>query len=761
MTEGQKRAIRELERLRAVDPDVLEVKGTPQLIEDWLRVSVSIRLGLMETKPGGLEFKAIEDFELLIPPDFPFEHPLLLVKHKRFAGFPHVNWTRHICLYQSNVEWNPTDGIFGFLDRLTIWINRAAINDMDPIEGPLHPPAYVIEWSLTPFVIRANTPVKAGESWVGLAELEKRSNRIELTGWNDGSQEWPEGHQPALAVVLPKPLPIEFPENGKGFFGELNKQGVDKENVLAYLRISAKLTPTDEPAFLILAMPMRRSPEGQAKHHIMIWAIDPKDAEYLRSASSSDEDTDRISIIKNKMNELLYRILEETSIKWCPIMEDRSEIVVRRDFGSPVAWFAGKRILILGCGALGSWAAEIMGRSQPNLLHLVDNSFVKPGLLARQNYRLNDIGSNKAHALAERIRTIMPAGSIQSFAQDAHAFIMQNVNGLKNYDVILDCTASHIFQMKLEKAWRSLGRCTPPFISIVIDAKAQRSLCVVVERNSKGGVWDAYIRLKHRLSLDERHKDIISAFYSERALKDLFQPEPGCSDPTFVGSTADISILVSTSLNTSSSQIATNMAPVGIAFSAHGLDDRPGVFDILKLSSFEEIQVNRYAVRISSSLFRDVRAWIQKNNRIRSSRDETGGILWGLWDDVVDTIWIFDASGPPPDSLHDPGHFIFGIAGTIDEHKRRIKQSRGTCGFVGFWHTHPFMPSQQSSDDLRSMAGLVSNMGQNQRRAIMLIFGRERGVSTSGIYVYESQSLASTNEFISVGTGQITVGIPD
>ena len=46
----------------------------------------------------------------------------------------------------------------------------------------------------------------------------------------------------------------------------------------------------------------------------------------------------------------------------------------------------------------------------------------------------------------------------------------------------------------------------------------------------------------------------------------LIQPEPGCSDPTFVGSTADVTLLASAGLNLASREFDRLDVPCGIAF---------------------------------------------------------------------------------------------------------------------------------------------------------------------------------------------------
>jgi len=140
LTPGQARATRELKRLQAASPDTFEVIAGPQEVDGRLVAIVSLRLGPMETRPGGLDLREREEFVLSVPPDFPFDYPTLLLDHDRFAHFPHVIWSTWICLYQSAIQWNPADGLYGFFERLSVWLGRAAINEMDPVEGPLEPP---------------------------------------------------------------------------------------------------------------------------------------------------------------------------------------------------------------------------------------------------------------------------------------------------------------------------------------------------------------------------------------------------------------------------------------------------------------------------------------------------------------------------------------------------------------------------------------------------------------------------------------------
>ena len=279
-------------------------------------------------------------------------------------------------------------------------------------------------------------------------------------------------------------------------------------------------------------------------------------------------------------------------------------------------------------------------------------------------------------------------------------------------------------------------------------------------KHSAGGIWDAYLQLQRQLCVAGTNRDILDAFYSDKASKFLFQPEPGCSEPTFVGSTADVMSLASSAINIASGELE-SQSPTGIAFSMpRGKSERLQV-DVLPLDVFQEINVGHYRLRIATGVIREARGWVQSNNRLRSPQHETGGLVWGLWDDAVEIVWLFDTSGPPLDSKHEPERFVCGVDGTAEEHRRRCAHTRGLTGFVGMWHTHPGMPPQQSLVDIGGMSGMVSSVGQNQRRALMLIFGRDKSNTIAGLYIYESEGLADKAvDLVSVATGQFTLDEP-
>jgi len=103
--------------------------------------TVSLDTHGISTGTDGIKLRDREKFDLIVSETFPYQHPTVNVSHRRWAGTPHVQWGRVLCLYAApSVEWNPSDGMRGLISRLMVWLQRAAEGTLDPEGQPLHPP---------------------------------------------------------------------------------------------------------------------------------------------------------------------------------------------------------------------------------------------------------------------------------------------------------------------------------------------------------------------------------------------------------------------------------------------------------------------------------------------------------------------------------------------------------------------------------------------------------------------------------------------
>lgn len=104
------------------------------------------------------------------------------------------------------------------------------------------------------------------------------------------------------------------------------------------------------------------------------------------------------------------------------------------------------RIAIVGCGALGSHAAELLtragaGRSEGGFLRLIDRDYVDVTNLQRQALFDSEdaaLARPKATAAERRLRAIDPAVNCQAFVRDINPANATNL--LRDTDLILDAT---------------------------------------------------------------------------------------------------------------------------------------------------------------------------------------------------------------------------------------------------------------------------------------------------------------------------------
>ena len=151
-------------------------------------------------------------------------------------------------------------------------------------------------------------------------------------------------------------------------------------------------------------------------------------------------------------------------------------------------------------------------------------------------------------ALKRRVEAIAPCIPISAHPENVISTTLNSNDWHAGVDVVIDATASLRIRSKLELVLRGADRVVP-VVAMMISGKARHGAMVATPTAYSGGPLDAYRRLglaaKHRSWLSE----CADAFWGGQELEPLRQPEPGCSDPTFVGSHADIGGLTARMMN--------------------------------------------------------------------------------------------------------------------------------------------------------------------------------------------------------------------
>jgi hypothetical protein len=101
---------------------------------------------------------------------------------------------------------------------------------------------------------------------------------------------------------------------------------------------------------------------------------------------------------------------------------------------------SNKKILLVGCGAVGSAIAEFLVRGNANKIILLDNEKIEVGNLVRHTLNIKDIKKPKSQQLAQRLNTINPNAEVDFIVSDFPPRSRSDINSINSCDIIIDCT---------------------------------------------------------------------------------------------------------------------------------------------------------------------------------------------------------------------------------------------------------------------------------------------------------------------------------
>ncbi len=740
LTEGQALALEQLAEVAALSRGELELLFPPKEVESgFVRVDLALLTRPFRTGRG-MSFRDRERLRLDIPPEFPFSQPHLYFAHTRFKGEPHVQWGISICLYQApEAEWHPSDGMYGFCDRMHEWFAAAGAGILDPDDAALHPPVIYSGADLS-IVARADAPAMTGSlPWLGRANMRAvGERRLDLIGWtalSDWEHDKARETSDAFALLLPSALPMEFPTKLWELTRALRDAGADLALLLPTLRLTALSTPPGQPALMVIGAPMRRRAAGEPlRQHLTAWRLEGKQVDLLRAYALTRGELEFDAVVEWMVG---------ASVDWCTVLEDRPEIVNRRDDRSPVSWVRGRRVLLLGCGALGSSVAELLVRAGAASLTLVDNGLVKPGILVRQRYADPDIGNLKSYALQDRLRALGLVCELTARYAD-----LANRAALKDgedFDLVIDATASRSVAHRLEQDFATSGLACP-LLALAVSAGARHGSVLVRMPGSRHGPVGLARMAKMAALTRDAGNSLVDAFWPKEP-PDMLQPEPGCSEPTFSGSAADVDYHAAGLLNVGLCQIATleyDGASMNL-LAAPWVDLSTRTFPRLhySLPSWRPVpeEVHGFTTFVSPEAWRGVETEIRRIARTHSDRVETGGLMLGEVDEAHRTIWIDRVTGPPPDSEASPERFLCGVEGTREIVARAAAASGGSSRFVGIWHTHPVSKGRPSDVDMQAMVQLLLLQNRPPRRTAMLIVGHSATEPLPAVFLFRRKDI--------------------
>lgn len=134
-------------------------------------------------------------------------------------------------------------------------------------------------------------------------------------------------------------------------------------------------------------------------------------------------------------------ILKNKGIELIPISPtriDSSWSLTRDHAPTPFEARKQKKVLIIGCGSLGSPIVELLARTGVGILDIVDSENFESPNTARHVLGLSDLEQSKAKALEARLRKEVPGISITGYHADITSWIAEPAR--RDYDLIVECS---------------------------------------------------------------------------------------------------------------------------------------------------------------------------------------------------------------------------------------------------------------------------------------------------------------------------------
>lgn len=778
---GHLDALGQLHRVAAESGDAIQILTEEERPGRFGRLAVLLSLDCSRVAQhaNGLQLEPREQAIILIPGEFPFRHPRVWVPHTRFADAPHVQWVNvrltenqqgnEICLYQApSVEWAPGDGMLGLLERLLQWYKRAAAGTLDEPGQPLHPPVAYPSPGAGCVVVHANAP-RAGDEpseprrafalmrWVA-------PWRADVVGWLDDAEAalpdlWPANDADArlladrlremagvseadakvflgLAIVLPRPTVFELPDSTRDLVAAFERQNLHQSELIGLMGSTAWLNThvggdAGLPLYVLVGSPTRGLAGGEERitHLSALW-LHEFDAAALSFLPFGGSQVPELEAIARDVAVAADDWLERGGISWAAVYEQRPELVVRRDVDSPACWLRGRSVMVLGCGALGAPIAEQCVRAGAAELTLVDDGGVHPGILVRQPYFDAEVGRAKAEVLAERLRRIRPDVAVAAHIGDAVEIVLHDGARIPEVDLVVDATANVTVATKLERdRWPNRHRW-PPVASVAIGHRAERGVATLALPGATGSGVDILRRvgLTARADPDGRLADLVDDLFPQPPRADMFHPEPGCSEPTFVGSASQVAALAAQLFNGILSALAGDGAePTTRPMSAYVVRLSTMAAAMPPLTWENDLVVpdptTGYEIRVAAPALATMQAECSDAARRHGPLVETGGRLLGQVDNACRVVWVSSATGPPPDSERSSRHFRLGVAGVPELLAGYDAASGGLARLVGEWHTHPSGAAMESITDHEAMTTLLTPIGPVLAQELLLILG--------------------------------------
>lgn len=391
----------------------------------------------------------IFNLHIILPGDFPWERPRVYCrKNFKFLEFPHVEKDGAFCLYPVGTEHDPLNFVGLVWDSI-----REATQLIERSVNPDFTNDFINEfgsyWSKSEIGKNIVSILSPSRELREIVLLRSKDNYF-LGGNKEQLEKWLKNYSPTLAIqslkfetathiCLDRPLkPIEFPTTGQNVLQVVRTLAPDS------LEHIAKATESRLGRFLL-------SFQGQTENGPVLFAVDvlPPKSHGAPKGRSPDmlQKGFRPGKIPSKVR--LQRLLGNNSIVRHKVDRADAAWIHGRDSDESIPLLE-KRVLLIGCGSLGSEVAQYLAKSGVGNVILVDPELLEYANVGRHVLGVSDVGGSKAESLEKLLRHNYPhIKSIEAIRQTWQKFYEEKPVAFHNVDLIISTVGSWTTEIRL------------------------------------------------------------------------------------------------------------------------------------------------------------------------------------------------------------------------------------------------------------------------------------------------------------------------
>lgn len=390
------------------------------------------------------------ELEIQVDADFPFSVArVYLVGYSRAKAEPHVEKDGKLCLATKAV---PGDRLRTIQAAVADAVQLLKDNETKKHEDDFRDDfgLYWLSWATRGDVRVQVMPGSHGASKTvlgravmtdrGLLVFPGKAEAIAVTNNLTGAAPKSLKETPVI-VIDPLPAPARYPETAEELWALVEARSHDGVHLLERLMSN---TPTE--AFVVLA---GKSPSGREHYAAMCLrrpldkAGNPLKRRFMRKSIEPSKDTARTVFGRFGLDRVFTQRMDTAISRLPEGIRDQ---------------LAAAKVIVAGCGALGSGVARMLAQAGVAHLWLVD-----PEDLGWENIRRHELGAlavntGKAKSLAGSIRANLPTmGVAEGYLSTFATFAREHPDVLKVADLVISCTGDWAADASVENALAQSG----------------------------------------------------------------------------------------------------------------------------------------------------------------------------------------------------------------------------------------------------------------------------------------------------------------